>query len=98
MKPLLCIATSVAVLATFNVSVFAIDQTQLGFVRELKGSADTKPHYVGNRAPLTPSPFMKLPIGSIEPRGWLRHQLEMERDGMTGHLKEISPWLNSEKS
>ena len=55
-------------------------------------------HYVGNRAPLAPSPFVKLPIGNITPRGWLRHKLEIEKDGMTGRLKEISPWLDFEKS
>src|SRR5882672_8267565 len=65
---------------------------------EVKGAADSKPLYSANRAPLEPSPFIKLPIGSIEPGGWLRHQLELERDGMIGHLKEISPWLNFEKS
>lgn len=26
-------------------------------------------HYVSNRAPLPPSPFVKLPIGAIQPRG-----------------------------
>ncbi len=54
--------------------------------------------YVANRAPLAQSPFLKLPIGSITPQGWLRNMLEIERDGMTGHLKEISPWLNFDTS
>ncbi|MGC8744739.1 MAG: beta-L-arabinofuranosidase domain-containing protein [Verrucomicrobiia bacterium] len=54
--------------------------------------------YPANRPPLVPSPFVKLPIGSIQPKGWLRNLLELEKDGMTGHLDEISPWLNFEKS
>ena len=48
--------------------------------------------YPANRQPLTPSPLIKLPIGSITPKGWLRAQLELEADGMTGHLEEISQW------
>ncbi|MGA2865709.1 MAG: beta-L-arabinofuranosidase domain-containing protein [Verrucomicrobiota bacterium] len=48
--------------------------------------------YTANREPLTPSPLIKLPIGSITPKGWLRCQLQLEADGMTGHLEEISPW------
>lgn len=54
--------------------------------------------YPGNRPPLQPSPLLKLPIGSIVPRGWLRQHLELERTGMTGRLKEVSPWLDFAKS
>ena len=58
------------------------------------GSAN--PFYTGNREPLLPSPLIKLPIGSITPKGWLRHQLELEAQGMTGHLQEISKWCKFE--
>ena len=54
--------------------------------------------YVSNRAPLLPSPLIKLPIGAIRPAGWLRHQLELEADGMSGRLTEISKWCDFENS
>lgn len=47
-------------------------------------------YYVGNRAPLTASPLIKLPIGAIKPEGWLRGQLELMADGFTGRLPEVS--------
>jgi DUF1680 family protein len=94
-KAILCIST---VAFAMTATLLAANKDEASIVREVKGSADAKPHYVANHAPLEPSPFVKLPIGSIEPHGWLRHQLELERDGMIGRLKEISPWLNSEKS
>ncbi len=49
--------------------------------------------YVGNRAPLVPSPLMKLPIGTTEPKGWLRQQLLLMVDGMIGRLAENSKFL-----
>ena len=54
--------------------------------------------YPSNKAPLAPSAFVKLPIGAITPRGWLRHQLELQRSGMDGNLEQISPWLDFSKS
>jgi len=52
--------------------------------------------YVGNRVPLTPSPLIKLPVGAIEPSGWVRRQLELQADGFHGHLTEISQFLKKE--
>src|SRR5262245_61878796 len=63
-----------------------------------RATGDSNRHYVGNRPPLAPSPLVRLPIGSIRPHGWLRHMLELERNGMTGRLREISPWLDRQQS
>ena len=52
--------------------------------------------YVGNRPPLLPSPLVKLPIGAIEPRGWVRTQLELESEGFSGRLTEISEFLRKD--
>jgi hypothetical protein len=53
----------------------------------------TNDFYVGNRPPLLPSPFIKLPIGAIEPKGWVGRQLRLQADGFHGHLTEISRFL-----
>jgi len=54
--------------------------------------------YVSNKAPLQPLNFIKLPIGSIKPQGWIKRYLELQRDGLTGHLGEISAWLDKKNN
>jgi DUF1680 family protein len=56
----------------------------------------TNDFYVSNAKPLAPSPLLKLPIGAIKPQGWLRRQLELQADGFSGHLTEISKFLQKD--
>ena len=58
----------------------------------------TNVNYVSYRAPLQPLNFIKLPVGSIQPEGWVKRYLELQRDGLTGHLGEISAWLEKENN
>lgn len=49
--------------------------------------------YTPNRDPLQPSAFEKLPPGSITSKGWLRHQLNLQLNGLNGRMPEISDYL-----
>ena len=49
--------------------------------------------YIGNRAPLAPSPLLRLTPGSIRPQGWLLTMLENQRNGLNGLQEQISPFL-----
>ena len=55
-------------------------------------------NYIRYRAPLRPLNFIKLPVGSIQPEGWVKKYLELQRDGLTGHLGEISAWLEKDNN
>src|ERR1043166_2424343 len=89
-------------LGTLVLSVFCqiVPASEVSVIKlvETPAVSSTNLFYTANRRPLTASPLIKLPIGSIKPQGWLRHQLELERDGMTGRLPEISKWCKFENN
>lgn len=51
-------------------------------------------HYANQRAPLSPSPFQKLPAGAVKGAGWLKVQLDLQRKGFSGQLPKISRFLD----
>ena len=46
---------------------------------------------VKNRAPLGANAFYFLPLGKVRPAGWLRRQLQIQANGLGGHLDETWP-------
>jgi hypothetical protein len=54
------------------------------------------PHYPANRAPLQQEAFLRLPPGSITPKGWLRTQLDLQLDGLNGRMPEVSDYLTAD--
>ncbi|MEV6741465.1 beta-L-arabinofuranosidase domain-containing protein [Streptomyces sp. NPDC051104] len=61
-------------------------------------AAGSQPHYTANRAPLQQEPFLRLPPGSITPKGWLRTQLDLQLDGLNGRMPEVSDYLDDKTS
>ena len=42
--------------------------------------------------------FIPLPLGTVLPRGWLREQLKIQADGLSGHLDEVFPDLGPDSA
>src|SRR6187455_2807485 len=73
-------------------------QNSVTNVKRPRTESTTNKYYVGNRQPLAPLSFIKLPVGTIRPGGWVLKFLELQRDGLTGKLGEISAWLEKKNN
>jgi len=88
-------ALFVLLLIVIGTTVAAGAQTRVSTV-DRPDTSRANDFYVANREPLLPSPLVKLPVGKIKPQGWLLRQLELEAEGFTGHLPELSNFLREE--
>lgn len=82
------------------VSQMAYAQTAAALVTNVKrlATTETNKHYTGNKKPLLPLALIKLPVKSIRPQGWILKYLELQRDGLTGQLGDISAWLEKKNN
>ncbi|MBZ5855616.1 beta-L-arabinofuranosidase domain-containing protein [Flavihumibacter profundi] len=55
----------------------------------LFSQAQSNPYYITNQAPLQPQAYVALPLGSIQPKGWLLKMLELQRAGLTSNLDSV---------
>jgi hypothetical protein len=44
---------------------------------------------VKNRAPLAATPYRLLRLTPVRVQGWLKRQLQIQADGLSGHVEEI---------
>ena len=93
------LALGLVAVTSLNISSVTAQYTATS-ITNVKRPATTKMNrfYVGNKAPLAPLSFIKLPVGSIKPEGWILKYLELQRDGLTGKLGEISAWLDKKNN
>ncbi len=57
------------------------------------GKQDVNTNYKGNPEPLRANAYIKLPLGTVKPAGWLKSQLEAQAAGLTGNLDDFWPDL-----
>lgn len=87
-------AAALATLPASSRAVHALSESSASPTEILSDAA------IENRAPLAQNAFYQLPLGTVRPTGWLRSQLQIQANGLGGHLDETwadvgsnSAWL-----
>lgn len=75
-----------------------LSQERIELVDRPSYGTATSGHYLQSRAPLLPWNFLKLPVGKVRPEGWTKAMLLRQKEGLNGHLSEISAWLDKENN
>ena len=83
----------IALTVLMMIALAGYNQTSVVSSVALPDTQQANSNYIGNKEPLLSTPFIKLPVGSVKPKGWLLKQLELQADGYFGHLGEISQYL-----
>ena len=52
------------------------------------GTKDPSPSVIKNKAPLAQNAFYMLPLDAVRPAGWLKKQMQIQANGLSGHLDE----------
>lgn len=52
-------------------------------------------NYIKNKSPLSETPFIRLPIGSVKAEGWLLKQLQLQKSGLTGNAESLYSGANN---
>ncbi len=87
----------VAALLFCSFCIVEVGNAQVSVVSAPELSA-VNTNYLNNKSPLLQNAFIKLPVGSVKPMGWLNEYLVRQKNGLTGQLGKISAWLQKENN
>ncbi len=81
-----CRCAAAAEIAAASEPVFAV-----GGDRDIEQTADdhariSNSNYVSNRPPLRRTAYVRLPYGCVRPEGWLKREIQIQLDGLSGHF------------
>ncbi len=54
--------------------------------------------YTRSRAPLRQNAYIELPLGAIQPKGWLKEMLMRQKKGATGNLDSLYPLVMNQRN